>query len=43
MEEVQDISRRLGASFHHILREANAVADSLAREGVFRSSVSFDV
>ena len=28
VEEVQDISRRLGASFHHILREVNVMADS---------------
>ncbi|XXG62250.1 hypothetical protein AAC387_Pa05g0650 [Persea americana] len=35
--------RRLGASFHHIHREANAVADSLARARVSRSSIPFDV
>ena len=43
MEEVQDISSLLGASFHHILREANTIADGLAREGVFRTSISFNV
>ena len=33
VEEVQDISKRLGATFNHIiLRGANAVADSLARD-----------
>ena len=42
VEEVQDISKRWGASFHHIVREANVVADSLAREGGFRSSIYFD-
>ena len=41
--EVQDISRRLGATFNHILRGANALANSLAREGVFNSTLSFDV
>ena len=30
VEEVHDILRRLGATFHHILREANTVVDSLA-------------
>ena len=32
VEEVQAISTQLGASFHHIPREANIIADSLARE-----------
>ena len=41
--EVHDIFRQPDASFHHILIEANALADSLAKEGVFHSSVSFDV
>eukprot|EP00268_Persea_americana_P065083 TRINITY_DN8639_c3_g1_i2.p1 TRINITY_DN8639_c3_g1~~TRINITY_DN8639_c3_g1_i2.p1 ORF type:complete len:108 (+),score=32.29 TRINITY_DN8639_c3_g1_i2:64-387(+) len=43
VEEVQDLSRHMNAYFHHILRQANALADGLAREGVFRSFVSFDV
>ena len=42
VEEVQDISRRLRATFNHILRGANIVADSLAR-GVFSFTLSFDV
>ena len=43
MEEVQEISRQLGASFIHVLREANVTADGLAKEGVLQSSLSFDV
>ena len=43
VEEVQVISSLLDASFHHILREANTMADGLAREGVFHTSSSFDV
>ena len=43
VEEVQDISSLLGASFHHVLREANNMVDGLAREGVFRTSISLDV
>lgn len=42
-EEVQDISNQLAASFHHILREANDMADGLAKEVVIRVSVSFYV
>lgn len=42
VEEAQDISSQHEASFHHILREANATADGLAKDGVFRDSVSFD-
>ena len=38
MEEAQDISLQLGACLNHILREANVMADALAREGVFLSS-----
>lgn len=36
MEEVHDILSQMGASFQHVVREANA------QEGVFRS-ISFDV
>ena len=43
VEEVQDISKKMGASFHHILREANSMADGLEREGVSRPSIVFDV
>ena len=35
VEEVHDISQKLDVQFHHIQREANVMADSLAREGVF--------
>lgn len=35
VEEMQDISTQLDVSFHRILRDANALVDSLAREGVF--------
>lgn len=40
---VQDIFRKMGASFHHILREANSRADGLARKGVSQPSILFDV
>lgn len=43
MEEIQDISRQLGAPFNHVLREANAITDALAKEGGLRSSISLDV
>ena len=43
VEEVQDISSLLGASFHLVLREANTMVDSLAREGIFHTSISFGV
>ena len=43
VEEVQDISSLLGASFLHTLRKTNTMADGLARDGVFRTSISFDV
>ena len=43
VEEVQDISPQLDPSFHHIIREANDMADDLTREGVFRDSVSFNI
>ena len=33
----------LGASFQQVLREANSMADGLAREGDFHSCISFDV
>lgn len=39
----QALLRQLNASFHHVLREANVLADGIAGEGVFRSFVSFDV
>lgn len=42
VEEVQDISRKNDASFLIILREPKARANRLAREGVSRSSFSFD-
>ena len=40
---MHDISFQLGACFNHILREDNAMADALAREGGFLSSLTFDV
>ncbi|XXG42545.1 hypothetical protein AAC387_Pa01g2800 [Persea americana] len=43
VEEVKDIDKQLGASFHHIHREANVMADALAKEGVLCSSILFDV
>lgn len=43
LEEVQDISTQSGASFNHIPRQANDMADGLAREGVLRLIISFDV
>eukprot|EP00268_Persea_americana_P043745 TRINITY_DN4402_c0_g1_i3.p1 TRINITY_DN4402_c0_g1~~TRINITY_DN4402_c0_g1_i3.p1 ORF type:complete len:237 (+),score=33.87 TRINITY_DN4402_c0_g1_i3:165-875(+) len=43
VEEVQDIAKQLGASFHHVHREANVMANALAKEGVLRSSILFDV
>ena len=43
VEEVQDISIHLGTCFNHILRGANVMADALAKEGVFLSSLNFDV
>lgn len=43
VEEVKDISRQIEASFIHIHREANDLMDGLAREGVFHSSIYFDV
>lgn len=42
-EEVQDISSQLGASFLHIYQGANDVAYGLAREGVLRLQISFDI
>lgn len=35
VEEVQDISTQLGASFNRILREANDMADGLAWKEFF--------
>ena len=43
MEEVQEIFRQMGVSFIHVLREANVIVDGLAKEGVFRSSLFFDL
>ena len=43
VEEVQDISKKMGASLSHILREANSMADGLAREGISLSSIMFDL
>lgn len=40
---MQDISSHLGVSFQHILKEANSMADGLARKRVLHSSISFDV
>lgn len=42
MEEVQDISHQ-DAQLHHILREANVTTDSLAKEGVLHTFLSFGV
>ena len=41
VEEVLDISNRLHASFHHILREANVIADGFTKEGLTRVSIFF--
>lgn len=41
MEEVQDILHQMGACFHHILTEVNVMADGLAKEGAFRSTLFF--
>ena len=38
-EELQGILRQLGASFSHILRDANVMADALLRERALRSSL----
>lgn len=43
IEEVQDISSLLEATFHHVLREANSEADTLAKEAVFLTSMMFYV
>eukprot|EP00268_Persea_americana_P030203 TRINITY_DN29242_c0_g1_i1.p1 TRINITY_DN29242_c0_g1~~TRINITY_DN29242_c0_g1_i1.p1 ORF type:complete len:115 (+),score=26.47 TRINITY_DN29242_c0_g1_i1:213-557(+) len=43
VEEVQDISSQLGATFHHTIREANDVADGLVREELLRLNISFHV
>ena len=43
VEEVQDILSQLDAVLHHVLREANVSTDNLTKEGVLRSSLSFDV
>eukprot|EP00268_Persea_americana_P043744 TRINITY_DN4402_c0_g1_i2.p7 TRINITY_DN4402_c0_g1~~TRINITY_DN4402_c0_g1_i2.p7 ORF type:complete len:104 (+),score=30.42 TRINITY_DN4402_c0_g1_i2:3517-3828(+) len=43
VEELQDIAKQLGASFHHVHREANVMADDLAKEGMLLSSILFDV
>lgn len=39
--EIQDIFRKMGASVHHVLSEANVMADGLAKEGVLCSSITF--
>lgn len=41
MGEIQDIFRQMGASFHHVLSEADVMADGLAKEGVLCSSITF--
>ena len=38
-----DISSHFDASFQHVLREANSMADGLVGEGTFHSHISFDV
>ena len=43
VEEIQDISSQVGVVSHHFLHEPNVVADGLTKEGVFRSSITFDV
>ena len=43
VEEVHDISQKLDVQFRHIQRKANVMADCLPGEGVFRTSLSFDV
>lgn len=43
IEEIQDISSQVGVASHHFLREPNVVVDGLTKEGVFRSSITFDV
>lgn len=42
VEEVQEISGRLGGLFHHVVREANVMEKGLGK-GVLHSSISFDV
>lgn len=42
VEEVKDISKKMGASLHHILLEANSMVDGLER-GLSRPSIMFDV
>lgn len=32
--EVMDLAKKLGASFHHIKRSANALVDCLPKEGI---------
>ena len=43
VEEVLDISNQLHASFHHILSEANVIADGRAKEGLTRETIFFDI
>ena len=43
VEEVLDISSQLQASFLHILREANVIADGFAKEGLTRETIFFDI
>lgn len=43
VEEVQDIFNQPGALFHHNPREAKVMTNSLAKDGVFHSSISFDI
>ena len=40
---MHDISIHLGACFNHNLRGANVMADALAKERVFISSLYFDI
>ena len=41
VEEVLDISNQLQPSFHHILREVNAIADGFAKEELSQDTILF--
>ena len=43
VEKVLNITNQLHASFHHILREANAIAGGFAKEGLSRDTIFFYV
>lgn len=38
-DEALDLARHLGASFYHVKRSANKVADELAKEGGSQQSL----